>query len=164
MSPALSTVKGQLRLEMIDFMFLLGRQISRCLPFPSNQKKIELCSMLFRLQNLGHKTQQGVNPVQLRINNLWKLQWRLSGFQKQQANYQDQQRLLDRIQSKTTRVHSNREGRWMSFLWSLAAPFVIFINEIKFVEERNASSSWALGFGLQMAFIYALRSAYSKVV
>lgn len=38
------------------------------------------------------------------------------------------------------------------------------INEIKFVEERNASSSLLLGFGLQVGFIYALRSAYSKTV
>lgn len=61
-------------------------------------------------------------------------------------------------------VHSNREGRWMSLPWSLSALFVIFISEIKFVEERNVSSSLVLGFGLQMGFIYALSSAYSKAV
>lgn len=61
-------------------------------------------------------------------------------------------------------VHSNREGRWMSFPWSLSAPFVIFISETKFLEERNASSSLLLGFGQQRGFIYALRSAYSKAM
>lgn len=61
-------------------------------------------------------------------------------------------------------VHSSREGRWMLLPWSLSAPFIIFISETKFVEERNASSLLALGFGQERGFIYALRSAYSKVV
>lgn len=62
----------------------------------------------------------------------------------------DHQRLLDRTQSKTTMSIPTGREDGCPCLGLFSAPFVIFISEIKFVEERNASSSLVLGFDIQV--------------
>lgn len=62
----------------------------------------------------------------------------------------DHQRLPDRTQSKTTTSIPTGREDGCPCLGLFSAPFVIFISEIKFVEERNASSSLVLGFDIQV--------------